>query len=819
MGRTSYQASWEKQFPWLQKVNSDIYRAYCKICCKSFKVDGSGVSQVKSHAKTHKEDSSNANQRTFEVTNGKVSFQPKRAMALSPEDQVTKAEILQAMHFASSNYSFASASDDGERFQMMFPDSQIARTYRQSETKLKYNIQYGIAPFIRKQLIYDINKCPFTFKFDETTTSQVKKQYDGYLQYWSSRENSIVNAYCGSLFVGHCTSDQLVEHYKEFIQNLDLDSNFLLHVGMDGPNVNLAFERKLQEHLQSQYDTSFLSLGTCSLHPVHTAFRNGMKALSFDIDGFLNDIHFFFKLSSARRQDYAELEVVTNVAAAYAMKHTETRWLSMKNVCVRVLEQWINLKEYFLKFLPKDKTSFRQVSSTKRYERIKDALEDDLTEAYIAFCAFSTQDFENFLIPFQSNKPMIHLLYPGMCKLVSDIMNKFMKKSVLSSSDACENISLDVTKSGNQKSLKLVDIGVKAKSLFANNIFGDDMLHKFRRECLQFFENSTHYLLTHLPFNVTVLKYAQYLHPEKRNLPGATSAISNLALKVSKVVQNRLNHVFEVQGAVSVETVCDQIRHQWMVYQNEDIPEHFFLSDENVPESNDARNRDFYWSCAYEQCGLHQPKKEQSNHKRIDDYWLQVSKIRGVDGTKKYPQLFSLVKCVLSLSHGNSAPERGFSINKTVLDSHGYCMKEKTIEALRFVKDELFRIGGVLKFNISQDLLMEVKGAHSKYVADLEEEKSLREAKKRKEKKASNVQEKRSLCNMIESDIKKCEVSLQAADEIICDANKDLQTALTATKLDRNVLCQAQSKIDIGIDRKRKLEESIAILKKKKSEI
>ena len=38
-----------------------------------------------------------------------------------------------------------------------------------------------------------------------------------------------------------------------------------------------------------------LDLGTCSLHPVHTAFRYGIKELSFDLDEFFNDVHFFFK--------------------------------------------------------------------------------------------------------------------------------------------------------------------------------------------------------------------------------------------------------------------------------------------------------------------------------------------------------------------------------------------------------------------------------------------------------------------------------------------------------------------------------------------
>ena len=100
-------------------------------------------------------------------------------------------------------------------------------------------------------------------------------------------------------------------------------------------------KKKLRQYFEDQLSSSFLSLGSCSLHHVHIVLRKGLEALPFDIDSFFNDIHFFsFKLSSARWEDYACLESVTNVSAAYAMKHTETRCLSMNYIYVHVLEQW-----------------------------------------------------------------------------------------------------------------------------------------------------------------------------------------------------------------------------------------------------------------------------------------------------------------------------------------------------------------------------------------------------------------------------------------------------------------------------------------------
>ena len=78
---------------------------------------------------------------------------------------------------------------------------------------------------------------------------------------------------------------------------------------------------------------------------------------------------FFFKLWSACREDYALLGELTNVVAKYAIKHISTRWLNMKYVCIRLLEQLPNLKEYFLKFLPKT----NQYNKLKRQKGIKES--------------------------------------------------------------------------------------------------------------------------------------------------------------------------------------------------------------------------------------------------------------------------------------------------------------------------------------------------------------------------------------------------------------------------------------------------------------
>ena len=154
---------------------------------------------MKAHASTasHKEKerllSGKTSQQVLVTKKNNNVVLSEESSAMSFGDQVLHAEILQTLDVVESNYSFASTNGDNELYRGMFPYSKIAQNYQMSETKTKYVMQFGIAPHLQKRIIEDFNCQPFTFKLDETTTSQVKKQYDGYVQYWSNSQKLVVN--------------------------------------------------------------------------------------------------------------------------------------------------------------------------------------------------------------------------------------------------------------------------------------------------------------------------------------------------------------------------------------------------------------------------------------------------------------------------------------------------------------------------------------------------------------------------------------------------------------------------------------------------
>ena len=92
----------------------------------------------------------------------------KKKKTYSEEDKIVKPEILKALRVGGCDYSFRSVNKGSLIYKRMFLDSKIAAFFSQEE------IHYGIAPYIKKSSIKDLCNCPFTFKFDETASKEVR---------------------------------------------------------------------------------------------------------------------------------------------------------------------------------------------------------------------------------------------------------------------------------------------------------------------------------------------------------------------------------------------------------------------------------------------------------------------------------------------------------------------------------------------------------------------------------------------------------------------------------------------------------------------
>ena len=94
-GTCKYQKSWEKDYPWVSSVRTDLQSAYCGICFKS----------LKSHSKCHKsgkrkETTLNWKSQWTLVSgdSAELGLSKKNSLVLLTKEAILKAEILQALH-------------------------------------------------------------------------------------------------------------------------------------------------------------------------------------------------------------------------------------------------------------------------------------------------------------------------------------------------------------------------------------------------------------------------------------------------------------------------------------------------------------------------------------------------------------------------------------------------------------------------------------------------------------------------------------------------------------------------------------------------
>lgn len=133
------------------------------------------------------------------------------------------------------------------------------------------------------------------------------------------------------------------------------------------------------------------------------------------------------------------------------------------------------------------------------------------------------------------------------------------------------------------------------------------------------------YLQSHLPHDSIFLRDTRALHPKFKKQSGGQAAFGRLAYTMSNVLKNTGMYV------KSASSFADDIKLQYNLYQTVEI-----AYDSKAP---------------------------------LDRYWTTVAAYVGNDGKCCFGELATLAKHCLSVSHGNAVPERGFSINKQMLQN------------------------------------------------------------------------------------------------------------------------------------------------------
>ena len=693
------------------------------------------------------------------------------------------------MKVSHSNYSYRSCDDLPSLFKKMFPGNVVAENFTMSKSKVSYLISDGLGPYFRSDLCSKVSASPgYVIQYDETANSQIRKQCDILVRYWSEDKGQVVVHFLKAAMFGHATGEDVANSILETLQEtgyqLPLDK--LLNLGSDGPNVNKTIWNKVNEHVQTKGLPGLLPFIPCNMHVVHNSFREGLKVYGQEAEELAIDIFYFFKHSPCKREDFLEVEASLGFDEELFIRHVESRWLSLLPALERIVKNWEPLVQYFLTTLPKTAAAsrtLRMLESNIRYNRICRMLKSPTTLIQINFLLSLSTLYDRFLRLFQREDPLVHILHSEMMNLQRSFMLRFLKGTVVDELKTGKKLKeFNIESSDSQRSD--LEVGQSTQKIIDKK---PDLANKEVMSMRKFYQTVTKYLQKRLPLDNEMLQNLKCLHPLEQKSERGTSKIRRIAESVPQVVE---------------ESSISQVTDEWKMYQLQDITDSLKIDD---------TQKDI----------------------RVDDYWNRVLQSKSCDGSPKYKVLGPLVKAVLCFAHGNAEVERSLSENKKMLSKERTLLSDSSINGLRMVKDAVkVSPGGVADINITKGLLEAGRKAHALYKRRIEEEeierqqakkarleseaeqKRLEESRKELEGRKLSLKEKEKA--MIKLD-KQLGQDLQSAEKLFGEANERLKKAIKKKDFDEAGI--AQGLIDVASKKMKETREQMKKNRKSKGEL
>ena len=125
--------------------------------------------------------------------------------------ETVKAKIRWVLKSVISGYSNNSSANLNNLFSCMFPDSQLAKSFKLGADKMRYSINFGLAPFFKSLLYEEIKKsCYFVACFDESLNPVTQTcEMDIVICFFNESKNLVESQYWNSKYLGHGTAADL----------------------------------------------------------------------------------------------------------------------------------------------------------------------------------------------------------------------------------------------------------------------------------------------------------------------------------------------------------------------------------------------------------------------------------------------------------------------------------------------------------------------------------------------------------------------------------------------------------------------------------
>lgn len=377
------------------------------------------------------------------------------------------------------------------------------------------------------------------------------------------------------------------------------------------------------------------------------------------------------------------------------IRHVSNRWLTLEDVTDRLLEQHPALVHYFLS---SSLITDKERQNNDRIRKLVKLMGNTTLVTEMHFLKSVMPLFTRITRMFQSEAPLIHILFDELSTLVSTLLRRFVKEKVVGNKSGMQLYQIDYQDSSNHLAMPYIghDTLHSLNSLKQEGKITERVYKEFLQRAKSFYMETVGALLKTLPLKNCILRDLQVLHPLSRHANWSVDAIKRLAVAIKLFPREKIDPCVDEWKLYRTECLSEEWDHLTTLPGPEDEVE-----DENDDEVGEQQSG--------------------GKEKDICSFWVYVFSIKTPNGLLKYPNLTVLVKLCLTLSHGNADVERSFSENKLLVTPSRTSLNDATINGYRATSSFMRKYGGdPSKLPINSAVLKAVRNARSLYMQRIE---------------------------------------------------------------------------------------------------
>lgn len=653
---------------WLTPVKAQPKRAFCTCCKKEMNAE---ISVLKRHAtsvghlKNNKIVGPDSGQRTiFQCT--------PDPFAVKLQEQIKEAEIRKCAFIAENNLPIRVVDSMVAIDKKCYPDSKIAQGIHLGRTKATKVITNVIGPSHLSDLIMKLKENKFSAIIDESTDIGTIKSMAVCVRFHENNQIvtkfwKLVQVFSGQNADEGATAQRLFDLLLKCFTEENIPLENLIGFGSDGCNTMFGEKNSVSQRLQELLPG--ITVQKCLCHSLHLCASEACKELPRHLEDLVRNIYGIFKNSCKRQAEFRQFQDFYETDPHKILRPSQTRWLSLRSVVNRILEQWIPLKQYF-----QSKALEHRLLAA---ESVLTSMRDPFVKQFLHFLQWVLPKFVDLNELFQSDHALITIVYSKMCTSYKDLLSTYMDKSYL---DRTPLDQIDPTDTSKFISLHNIYLGVKVlKGFSESDILSCPnkvaMEKHFRERCRNFIIKGCSEMKKRFDFSLeSPFAKMTCLNPQE-------------ALSIKR--PESLNALIEV-----IPRICDPL----------DL-DHVQLLDDQ-------------WRLL-----IQQEVGKDIQELEADKFWAIIRDHKDLAGKQLFKELGLFACSVMSLPHSSAACERIFSKINLIKTRVRNRMVTTTLNGLLLTSQYAKEGNGSNKCNVTPEMLSAMNVENLKPKKKLQEEK------------------------------------------------------------------------------------------------